>query len=293
MKFNEKLKTLRETKGFTQDDIASKLNIARQSISKWEQGINEPDIDKIKQLCNIFDCSIAELIDDDKEVVPTKEERRTKTANTLFNISIMVVIATFLTLLAMVFAAKDTAILHIDINGKTVEGSKWAYLAISALSLLGLAYSIPMKILGDKNKIYIPYKVSLQVGSLVINALLCLTFIVLFPFLLRFDTIPAYNLTIAITYALIISIAPFTHPIFNKSNPLIGFKSKFTLSNKEAWKKVNSFSSITLFALSILGYILSLIFIKQEWATWLIVILIISVIPMFIYHEILSHKVKK
>lgn len=48
MKFNEKLKALREEKGYTQEEIASKLNVARQSVSKWEQGINEPDLRRLK-----------------------------------------------------------------------------------------------------------------------------------------------------------------------------------------------------------------------------------------------------
>ena len=49
MKFNEKLKFLREKRGYTQEEIAHKLNISRQSISKYENGINEPDIETIKK----------------------------------------------------------------------------------------------------------------------------------------------------------------------------------------------------------------------------------------------------
>ena len=49
MKFNERLKFFREKKGFTQDEIASKLNISRQSVSKWENGINEPDFETLKK----------------------------------------------------------------------------------------------------------------------------------------------------------------------------------------------------------------------------------------------------
>ena len=73
MKFNERLKYLREKKGYTQDEIASRLNISRQSVSKWENGINEPDIETIKKLCNILDCSIVELIDDESKIITTKE----------------------------------------------------------------------------------------------------------------------------------------------------------------------------------------------------------------------------
>ena len=47
MKFNERLKFFREKKGYTQDEIASKLNISRQSVSKWENGINEPDFETL------------------------------------------------------------------------------------------------------------------------------------------------------------------------------------------------------------------------------------------------------
>lgn len=38
MKFNEKLKSLREAKGYIQDEIASRLSISPQSVSKWKQG---------------------------------------------------------------------------------------------------------------------------------------------------------------------------------------------------------------------------------------------------------------
>ena len=72
MKFNEKLKFLREKKGYTQEEIAHKLNISRQSISKYENGINEPDIETIKKLCNILDCSLNELLDDNHDLVTTK-----------------------------------------------------------------------------------------------------------------------------------------------------------------------------------------------------------------------------
>lgn len=74
MKFNEKLKALREAKGYTQEDIAGKLNIARQSVSKWEQGINEPDIEALKRLAEIFECSVDELLSEEepKQIEPNE-----------------------------------------------------------------------------------------------------------------------------------------------------------------------------------------------------------------------------
>ena len=47
MKLNEKLIRLRK-KGLTQDELASKLNVSRQAISKWENGNSEPELNNIK-----------------------------------------------------------------------------------------------------------------------------------------------------------------------------------------------------------------------------------------------------
>lgn len=40
---NENIKTLRKTKGLTQDELAIRLNVVRQTVSKWEKGLSVPD----------------------------------------------------------------------------------------------------------------------------------------------------------------------------------------------------------------------------------------------------------
>lgn len=62
MGFNENLKRLRQRKNLTQDQLAEKLYISRQSISKWEQGVAEPNLETINKLTEILDCSIGDLI---------------------------------------------------------------------------------------------------------------------------------------------------------------------------------------------------------------------------------------
>lgn len=80
MIFSEKLKTLRIARGLTQADIAERLHISRQAISKWENGLNEPDIMSIIKLCDILDTSLDELLRDDRPLVQklAKKERRYK-----------------------------------------------------------------------------------------------------------------------------------------------------------------------------------------------------------------------
>ncbi|MBQ8293631.1 MAG: helix-turn-helix transcriptional regulator [Bacilli bacterium] len=62
MSFGESLKTLREKKKLTQKDLARFLNISRQSISKWEQGISYPSILYLIPLTEVLDCTLEDLL---------------------------------------------------------------------------------------------------------------------------------------------------------------------------------------------------------------------------------------
>ena len=69
MTFNEKLRECREEAGLTQDDIAERLSLTRQAISKWERGINEPDIETIVQLADMYNVTIDQLLRADLSIV--------------------------------------------------------------------------------------------------------------------------------------------------------------------------------------------------------------------------------
>ena len=74
MSFNEKLKKLRKEFNLTQEELADKLNVSRQAITKWESGDGIPDIENLKQLSILFGTTIDELVKEDKEVTITKYE---------------------------------------------------------------------------------------------------------------------------------------------------------------------------------------------------------------------------
>lgn len=65
MKFNEKLSTLRKEKNMSQEDLADKLGVSRQSVSKWESANAYPEMDKLLTLCKIFNVTLEELTNDD------------------------------------------------------------------------------------------------------------------------------------------------------------------------------------------------------------------------------------
>jgi len=89
MDLGEKLFQLRKTKNLTQDDVAEKLNVSRQTISKWETNQSTPDFDKIVPLCELFEIGVEELLtgkkpepveEKKKENVLTRQEVKEKSA---------------------------------------------------------------------------------------------------------------------------------------------------------------------------------------------------------------------
>ncbi len=62
MDFSEKLLTLRKAKNLTQEELAEKLNVSRQSVSKWESGQAVPELDKIVAISTVFDVTTDYLL---------------------------------------------------------------------------------------------------------------------------------------------------------------------------------------------------------------------------------------
>lgn len=62
MKFNEKLIELRKKRGLSQEELSYKLNVTRQTVSKWELGQAIPEMDKLVEMSKIFNVSVDELV---------------------------------------------------------------------------------------------------------------------------------------------------------------------------------------------------------------------------------------
>ena len=90
MKFGDNLRNLRKIKKISQEALAEKVGVSRQSVSKWETGEAYPEMNNILELCKIFKCNINDLVNDsiidldslDEEVkmsvVKFKEEKQKK-----------------------------------------------------------------------------------------------------------------------------------------------------------------------------------------------------------------------
>lgn len=58
----ENIKAIRKNKGMTQEELAIKLNVARQTISKWEKGLTVPDAEMVQKISEILDVDIKQLL---------------------------------------------------------------------------------------------------------------------------------------------------------------------------------------------------------------------------------------
>ncbi len=70
MTLAEKILSLRTERGMSQDDLAEKLEVSRQSVSKWETAQSTPDLDKIIKLADLFGTTVDELVRDGERPQP-------------------------------------------------------------------------------------------------------------------------------------------------------------------------------------------------------------------------------
>lgn len=80
--FNDNLKRIRTQKGFTQEELAIRINVVRQTVSKWEKGLSVPDADALQKIADVLDVNVSELLgaNINKEDTATQNEIATQLA---------------------------------------------------------------------------------------------------------------------------------------------------------------------------------------------------------------------
>lgn len=68
MKFHEKLYTLRKNANMTQTDLAEKLNVSRQAVSRWEMGTSMPDVTNLIAMSDLFSVTLDDLLKNQEDV---------------------------------------------------------------------------------------------------------------------------------------------------------------------------------------------------------------------------------
>ena len=104
MKLSDKMVKLRKTNGLSQEDLAEKLNVSRQAISRWEGGSAQPDATNILQLSKLFGVTADYLLNDEYEsdddlpkIREVKKDNLKQTMVFMVTLEVMVLILQFVT----------------------------------------------------------------------------------------------------------------------------------------------------------------------------------------------------
>ncbi len=97
------IKSLREEKNWTQEDLANKVCYSREAVSKWERGRCEPDIEVLKKLSTLFDVKIEELIAGKKNPKEESVAVNLYTKNSVIKKKLKIVITILILIVFLIF----------------------------------------------------------------------------------------------------------------------------------------------------------------------------------------------
>ena len=160
---NENVKAIRKSKGLSQQELAVKLNVVRQTISKWEQGLSVPDSDMLISISEVLETPVSTLLGekviesevDDLKAISAKLEvinlqlaqgkiARKRILHWLLIALCVVIAAIFAILLALEspylrwdYSDPETAIL-----GVAVHSFEWLFVRVAPIILIGAIIGI-------------------------------------------------------------------------------------------------------------------------------------------------------
>lgn len=297
MKYNEKLRELRVQSGMSQDELAEKLHVTRQTISKWEQGVNEPDIYTLKQYSQIFNVSIDELVGDVEKTDKTAIKNRKACKTMLFAGTAFYVFCVLVVFILFRFL-QDTIPGHWNINGEIDRyGNKAEVLLHLICFTVFYALVLATYFIGKRN-LDTPLLNLNNTGFIVMFAIVVAIPVGYLAFVLA-TTVPYLmeqskaSCLMCILGAVELSVAIPAHPKITTANYVLGFRTRFTLTNPEAWKKVNALASICMAAAAAIMIAANMIWISW-WAMLATTIaLFVALAISFAYHEVLRKKMSK
>lgn len=160
---NENIKAIRKSKGLSQQELAVKLNVVRQTVSKWEQGLSVPDSDMLLSLSEVFETPVSALLGenitepqaDDLKAISAKLEvinlqlaqRKTTRKRILHWLLIslcaaIVIIFALLWTLESPYLSWDYSDPEIAVLGVTFHSFEWLFVRVAPMILIGAIIGI-------------------------------------------------------------------------------------------------------------------------------------------------------
>ncbi len=133
MKLADKIIALRKAKGMSQDELAEKLNVSRQAVSRWETGAAMPDAANILQLSRLFGVSTDYLLNEhyrsDDDIPRVKEARASGFSQIMFFLVVLeVMILVIQFMCAVILKSAVFSLLSFVLFGAVILGFEYAYI---------------------------------------------------------------------------------------------------------------------------------------------------------------------
>ena len=134
---NENIKVIRKAKGLSQEELAIKLNVVRQTISKWEQGLSVPDADMLISISEVFETP--EKLEVINMQLAYGKAARQKAVHWLFILLCAVIVAGFavLTVLNSPYLSWDYSNAETAAAGVMLHAFEWLFVRTAPFALMG------------------------------------------------------------------------------------------------------------------------------------------------------------
>lgn len=160
---NENIKAIRKSKGLSQEELAVKLNVVRQTISKWEQGLSVPDSDMLISISEVLETPVSTLLGetvtesrvDDLKVISEKLEvinlqlaqrkaTRLKIIHWLLIFWCIVIVAIFavLAVLNSPYLGWDYSDSEKAVSGVAFHAFEWLFVRVAPITVIGAIVGI-------------------------------------------------------------------------------------------------------------------------------------------------------
>ena len=162
----DNLKTLRKNKGLSQEELSIKLNVVRQTISKWETGLSVPDAEMLVTISELFETPVSEILGeniekkekDDLKVISEKlevineqlsnyqKEKRKKKIQALIIIDISIILLfILLAILDRPYQTWNYSITEWAILGTFYQAFEWIFMRLAPIAVIILSTIILIK----------------------------------------------------------------------------------------------------------------------------------------------------
>lgn len=160
---NENIKAIRKSKGLSQQELAVKLNVVRQTVSKWEQGLSVPDSDMLLSLSEVFETPVSALLGetvtepqaDDLKAISAKLEvinlqlaQRKTTRKRILHWLLISLCAAIAAIFALLWTLKspylgwDYSDPEIAVLGVAFHSFEWLFVRVAPMILIGAIIGI-------------------------------------------------------------------------------------------------------------------------------------------------------